>query len=349
MFKPITTAIAGFGMSGEFFMAPFIAANPGFNLTKILERHSERSKQFYPSVKIVKSFNEIINDNEIELVIISTPNSTHFEFGKKALLAGKNVIIEKPFTLTSNEAKELISIAEEKKLILSPFQNRRWDGDYLTVKKIIDSNVLGELVEFRSHFDRFRNYIKPNTWKEESAPGSGLLYDIGPHLIDQALQLFGNPVSLYADLRTTRSDTKIIDNFELVLNYGRLKVILNSGYLYHQSLTRFALFGSEGSYLKNGLDPQEDALKLSGYNPGPDWGKEPESMWGTLSTYNSGENNLQKFETIPGSYQDYFKNIHDSITNQKELIVKPTDALQSTKIIELAQESHNKKCSIKFP
>ena len=334
MTKSINTALAGFGMSGEFFMAPFIAANPGFNLTTILERHSERSKQFYPSVKIVKSFSEILNDSEINLVIIATPNSTHYDFGRQALLAGKNVIIEKPFTLTSNEAQELISIAQEKKLILSPFQNRRWDGDFLTVKKIIDSNVLGELVEFRSHFDRFRNYIKPNSWKEEPDPGSGLLYDIGPHLIDQVLQLFGNPNSVYADLRTTRKDSKIIDNFELILYYDRLKVILNSGYLYHQSLVRFALFGTEGSYIKNGLDPQEDTLKLSGYTPGPNWGKEPKKMWGTLSTYNSGKTNLQKYKTLPGSYQNYFQNIQEAILHQNQLIVTPTQAQQTTKIIE---------------
>ncbi len=348
MFK-IIAALAGFGMSGEFFQAPFINADPGFSLVKVFERRTERSKQLYPSVKVVKSFAEIISDNEIELVIISTPNSTHFEYGKSALLAGKNVIIEKPFTLTSKEAEELIAIAGEKKLILSPFQNRRWDGDYLTVKKIIESNVLGELVEFRSHFDRFRNYIKPNSWKEESTAGSGLLYDIGPHLIDQSLRLFGNPISVYADLRATRRDSKIIDNFELKLNYGKLKVILNSGYLYHQPLVRFALFGTEGSYIKNGLDPQEDTLKLSGYTPGPNWGKEPETMWGTLSSYNSGKNDQKKIETIPGSYQNYFRNIYDAITGKNDLIVKPYDALLSTKVIELSIESNKKKCTINFP
>jgi len=339
----IKTAIVGFGMSGEYFHAPFINADPKFELVKVLERHTERSKRFYPYVNVVKNIEDILNDNEIELVIITTPNSTHYELGKKALMAGKNVIIEKPFTCTSKETEELITIAKKSNLVLSPFQNRRWDGDFLTVKKIVEEKRLGYLVEYRSHFDRFRNFIKPNTWKEEEEFGTGVLYDIGPHLIDQALVLFGLPKTIFADLRTQREGGKIIDNFELILNYGKLKVVLNSGFLYKQSYIRFGLFGTEGSFIKNGLDPQEDTLKLSGYSPGLNWGKENEELWGVLDTNSDGSNFKGKIETQAGCYQDYFENIYDAIINKKELAVKPEDALAYMRIIELAIESNDKK------
>jgi predicted dehydrogenase len=218
MNNQINTALVSFGMSGEYFHAPFLDANPDFNLVKVVERHSERSKQLYPYVEVVKEFENILNDEKIELVVINAPNYLHYEMGKKALSAGKHVIIEKPFTRTVQEAKELIELAAKKNKILSVYQNRRWDGDFLTVKKIIKNKLLGDLVEFRSHFDRYRNFIKPDTWKEEQLPDSGLLYDIGPHLIDQAYCLFGAPFSVFADLRTQREGGKIIDNFEIILS-----------------------------------------------------------------------------------------------------------------------------------
>ncbi len=348
MNKKINTALVGFGMSGEYFHAPFLDANPNFNLKKIIERHSSRSKQLYPYVEVVKNFDKILNDEEIALVIINTPNHLHYQMAKEAMLAGKHVIIEKPFTVTSDEAKELIEIAKGKDKVLTAYQNRRWDGDYLTVQKIIKDKLLGELAEYESHFDRFRNFIKPNTWKEETLPGTGLLYDIGSHLIDQAVCLFGKPDSIFADLRTQRPNGKIIDNFELILDYGKLKVTLKSNFLSKIPLPRFTLHGTEGSFVKYGLDPQEDILKKSGYKHSPDWGKEPKEFWGTIDTNVNGASMNIKIKTIPGSYASFFENIYEAITEGKELIVKPEEALTTIRIIELAMESCNKKCSIKF-
>ncbi len=348
MSKKINTALIGFGMSGEFFHAPFIDAHPDFNLIKVVERHSARSKELYPYVKVVKDYKEVLIDEEIDLVVINTPNYLHYEMAAGALEAGKHVVVEKPFVCTSREAALLIEIAKRKNLVLSVFQNRRWDGDFLTVKKIIENRLLGRLVEFRSHFDRYRNYIKPNSWKEQPHPGSGLLYDIGPHLIDQAVVLFGKPETVYADLRSLREGSKIIDNFEIILSYDKLKVVLNSGFLYKQPLVRFALFGTEGTFIKNGLDPQEDTLKTFGYNNSTGWGTEPEEMWGELNTGVNGLNFKGKIETEAGCYQKYFENIYDAVTGGKELAVKPEEALATTRIIELALESGSKKMAVGY-
>ncbi|HUX93723.1 MAG TPA: Gfo/Idh/MocA family oxidoreductase [Ignavibacteriaceae bacterium] len=348
MNQKINTAIIGFGMSGEYFHAPFIDANPNFNLVKVVERVSEKSKVIYPYVQVVKNYEDVLNDKDIDLVIITTPNSTHYKIGMEALQADKHVIIEKPFTRTSAAAKELIDLAASKNKILSPFQNRRWDGDFLTVKKIISSNLLGELIEYRSHFDRFRNEIKQGTWKEEDLLDSGLLYDLGPHLIDQALVLFGKPLSVYADLRTQRERSKIIDNFELVINYSKLKVILNSGFLYKQPLVRFALFGTEGSYIKDGIDPQEATLKNYKFRNNPDWGIEPECDWGSYNTKINGLDIKGKIETVAGCYQNYFENIYEAIADQKELAVKPEEALLTAQIIELAIESNKRRSVVDF-
>ncbi len=348
MNKKINTALVGFGMSGEYFHAPFLDANPNFNLKKVVERHGERSKQLYPYVQVVKDFSEVLTDKEIDLVIVNTPNHLHYEMAKQALLAGKNVVVEKPFTVKTSEAAKLIKIASEQRKILTVYQNRRWDGDFLTVKKIVAEKLLGELVEFESHFDRFRNFIKPNSWKEETLPGTGLLYDIASHLIDQSVCLFGKPDSLYADLRIQRPEGKIIDNFELILNYGKLKVTLKSNYLSKIPLPRFTLHGTEGSFIKSGLDPQEDTLKLTGYKNSKEWGREPEEFWGTIDTTINGKNIKEKVETIPGSYQSFFENLYEAIADGKELGVKPEEALTTIRIIELAEESNNKKYEVKF-
>ena len=348
MNKKVNTALVGFGMSGEFFHAPFLNANPNFNLTKIVERHSNRSKKLYPQVEVVKDYLEVIHDQEIDLIIINTPNHLHFQMAKEALLHSKHVIVEKPFTVTTDEAKELVKVAKEKNKIVTAFQNRRWDGDFLTVKKIIKDKLLGELAEYESHFDRFRNFIKPNTWKEETLPGTGLLYDIGPHLIDQAVCLFGKPHSVFADLRTQRPNGKIIDNFELILDYGKLKVTLRSNYLSKIPLPRFTLHGTEGSFIKFGLDPQEETLKISGYKNSSDWGKEPEEFWGAIDTTVNGASLNKRIETIPGNYENYFENVYEAIALDKELIVKPEEALTTIQIIELAIKSNDNKCVIKF-
>jgi predicted dehydrogenase len=348
MGKIINTAIIGFGMSGEYFHAAFLDADPNYRLIKVVERHSNRSKHLYPYIEVVRDFSSVLDDDDIDLIIINTPNHLHFEMAKKALMFGKHVVVEKPFTTTSKEAEELINIAAAQGKILTVYQNRRWDGDFLTVKKIIESKILGELVEFESHFDRFRNYIKPNSWKEEILPGAGLLYDIASHLIDQSVCLFGNPTSLYTDLRTQRPSGKIIDAFEVILNYNKLKVTLKSNYLSKIPLPRFTLHGTEGSYIKNGLDPQEETLKKYGYRKSPDWGAEPSEFWGMIDAKLNGLIFYGEIETIAGSYASFYENLYEVLVNGKELAVKPMEALNTIRIIELAMESSRTKSEVKL-
>ncbi len=206
--RPIQTAILSYGMSGEVFHGPLLHANVGFNLAVVVQRSSEKAKQHYPTVKVVKTVAEAIEDPAIELVVINTPNATHFDFTTKALLAGKHVVVEKPFTVTTKEADELIALAKKQGKTLSVFQNRRWDGDFLTVQKVLANKWLGKVVEFEAHYDRFRNYIEANTWKEEAGQGTGILYNLGSHMLDQILVLFGMPKEIDARVGIQRPGGK---------------------------------------------------------------------------------------------------------------------------------------------
>jgi len=344
----INTGIIGYGMSAQVFHAPFIHANPNFKISKIVERHKQKSKEEYPYIDVVSSADDLFQDESIQLVVITTPNESHYSLAKNALSAGKHVIIEKPLTITSKEANDLISIANDNGLILSVYQNRRWDGDFLTVKKILNQGSLGKLVEYESHFDRFRNYFKPDAWREKNVPGSGILYDLGPHLIDHALQLFGNPNEVTADIHIQREGGQTDDHFEVKLHYDQLKVTLKAGMLVREPSPRFLLYGTQGTFIKYGLDPQEADSK-SGMSPlHPNWGVDDQSNWGTLNTNINGLHFRGKIETLRGCYQKFYENIYEVITNKKTLAVKPEEARNVIKIIEFAFQSSREKKTITF-
>lgn len=339
----IVTGIASFGMSGKVFHAPLLTNHEGFHLKTIVERSINQAQQWYPDVQISKSFDDLLHDSEIELVIVNTPDHTHAELAHKALMAGKHVVVEKPFTLHASECEDLLNLAIRKNKILSVFQNRRWDGDFLTVQKIIKNELLGKLVEYEAHFDRFRNYIQPNTWKEDSSTGTGTLYNLGSHLIDQALVLFGMPDSVSADIRTLRPEGKVDDFFEVLLNYPEIRVALKASYLVRELGPRYGLHGTHGSFLKYGIDPQEDALKKGESPLNVDWGNESADMWGTLNADKRGLHYVGKVQTIPGNYMAFYDNIFEAIVNDKELAVKPEEAINVISVIEAALESHKHK------
>lgn len=344
--KKINVGVIGFGMSAQVFHLPFLKADSHFNLVKILERSDNKSSILYPDIETVKDIESILSD-DIDLVVVTTPNLTHYDFCKKALLANKHVVVEKPFTVSSEQAEELINLAKERNLILSVYHNRRFDGDFLTIKNIIENNILGRLVEYESHFDRFRNYTKDN-WRELDQAGSGILYDLGSHLIDQAITLFGLPESVYADIRIQRDKSSTDDNFEIILNYPDLKVSLKAGMLVREPLPRFILNGTNGSFIKYGLDPQEEMLK-NGHKPiGDNWGKDNEANWGTLNTEINNLHFRGKVETVQSSYADYYKNIYQAINVHEELNVKPEQAKNVIRIIETAIKSNNEKRNILF-
>lgn len=265
----IRVGLIGFGAGGQIFHAPVLSAVTGLELATIRAARPEQIyavKEKYPAAAVVATAEEIFNDSTIDLIVITTPNTSHHSLAVQALEAGKHVVVDKPFTIYSKDADELIEIAEKKNLVLSVYHSRRFDSDFFTVKKLIESGMLGELVEIESRYDRFRNYLKTNSWREEEVPGAGILYDLGSHLIDQAQSLFGLPEAITADLRMQRTGGKAVDNFEVIMHYPGLKVTLKAGMLVREPLPRFMLFGIEGTFVKYGLDVQEEALK-AGFTP----------------------------------------------------------------------------------
>lgn len=344
----VNVGLVGFGMSAQVFHAPFLNVNPDFLIRKVVERHDRKSKQKYPYVDVVTDISDLLTDPEIHLVIITTPNTTHLPMARAALEAGKHVVLEKPFAITTKDADQLIQLADKQEKILTVFQNRRWDGDFLTVKKILESRHLGRLVEFESHYDRFRNYQKPNAWKEENLPGSGILYDLGPHLIDQALVLFGLPESVTANIRYQRDGSQTDDQFEIILDYPNLKVTLKAGMLVREPLPRLILQGTDGSYVKYGLDPQEAVLKEGNIPDQPDWGSEPKKLWGRLNTDLNGLHFEGQIETLPGCYQKFYADLYKAITENTEPAISARQARNTIRIIELAFQSDDEQRTVKY-
>lgn len=344
----IITGLASFGMSGKVFHAPLLHHHKNFKLTTIVERSRKEAAAYYTEINSVNSFEEMISNNSIELVIVNTPDHTHYDLALQALKAGKHVIVEKPFTQTIEQGEELINLAKSKNLLLSVFQNRRWDNDFLTVKQVIAQGLLGRLVEFESHFDRYRNYIQPGTWKEDPETGTGTLYNLGSHMIDQALHLFGMPEAVDADIRIVRTGGKVDDSYDIKLFYPAVKVTLKGSYLVRQPGPRYTLHGTLGSFLKYGIDPQEEALKSSKPLSSPDWGKDDEIDWGILNTEINGLHFTGKIETVPGNYLAFYDNISDVLQNSSPLQVKAGEALDVIRLIKACLESSTKKIIVKL-
>jgi predicted dehydrogenase len=336
---PINTALCSFGMSGLVFHSPFLTVNPHFNFCAVLERTKNIAAEKYPNVKTYRTLKDLLTDNLVELIIVNTPNYTHYEFAKKALKAGKHVIVEKPFTINVREAKELIDLAKKENKVLSVYQNRRYDSDYKTIKKVLDEELLGELVEVEMHFDRFREELSPKKHKEIPGPGAGVLYDLGAHLIDQALQLFGTPEKIFADIRIIRPLSKVDDYFELLLYYQKLRVRLKASYVVREALPGYILHGLKGSFIKPKTDVQETMLK-EGVIPGKEnWGTEPETEKGFLHTEINGEVVRKYIPSEQGNYNDYYDGIYEAIRNYKPLPVTPEEGAEVVKIIVAAFES----------
>jgi scyllo-inositol 2-dehydrogenase (NADP+) len=338
--QPIVTAVLSYGMSGEVFHAPLLDVHPGFRMKTILQRYSETAKKYYPTVNLARNLDEILTDPDIELVIVNTINSTHFDFASRALEAGKHVVVEKPFTNTAQEARDLIALARKKNKILSVFQSRRWDGAFMTLQKIIADGLLGKIAEYEAHYDRYRNHVTPNSWKEEPGPGSGILYNLGSHMLDQVMVLFGKPASITAQIGVQRPGGRVDDFYDLRMSYPGLNVIFKSSYLVREPGPLYRVNGVNGSFVKYGIDPQEEALKLHLIPGRPGWGTEPEKFWGKLNTDLNGLHFEGLVETIPGNYSGYYQNIFETIRLGKSLAVKPEDGMRVIEVIEAAMKSN---------
>ncbi|MFY0607225.1 MAG: Gfo/Idh/MocA family oxidoreductase [Cyclobacteriaceae bacterium] len=329
----IKTALLSFGMSGKVFHAPFIDLHPGFELLGSWERSTKNIQKDYPSTKSYISLEAILSDEQVELIIVNTPTYTHFEYAKRALESGKHVVVEKAFTTNTQEALELDALAKSKGLSLSVFQNRRWDSDFLTVKRVMESNQLGAIIEARIAFDRYQPALSPKSHKEEANPGAGVLKDLGPHVIDQALTLFGIPKQVYADIGITREHSVVDDYFDILLKYDKLRVHVHSGYFFAHTLPGFCLFGTKGTFMKSRADVQEDQLK-AGIAP-------IDSLYGIESTSDQGTLTIDhkdgiKVPTEKGNYMHFYNGVHESITNGVTSPVTASDGIQVMRIIDAA-------------
>ena len=342
----IKTGLASYGMSGQLFHATFISTHPHFELTAITERSKNLSAERYPQARIVRSIDELLAIDGVDLVVINTPDATHYEYTSKALEAGKKVLVENPFPKTTARGEALIALAKKQGLMLCVYQNRRWDADFLTVKEIIENNRLGRIVEFESTFSRYRNRIQADSWKERDG---GMVYNLGSHLIDQCIDLFGLPEAVFADIALLRDGGMVDDYFVIHLLRCRkapeVRITLKAGYLMCEPEPRFVLHGTEGSYIKHGVDKQEGLLKNGAIPNTPGWGMETEEEWGLLHTGSF----KGKYPSQRGNYAAFYESVYRHLLHGAPL---PTDAkniLPGITIIEAAIKSSRSREVIQMP
>jgi predicted dehydrogenase len=340
MTEAIGVALIGYGYVGETFHAPLIAATKGLDLRVVSSSKPQKVHTRFPEARVVETPEAAIADRAIRLVVIASPNTSHVPLATAALLAGKDLVVDKPFTITADEAKALEKLARDEKLLLSVFQNRRWDGDFLTLRALIAAGELGEINYFESHFDRFRPQIR-DRWREKPGPGSGLWYDLGPHLIDQALQLFGMPETVEGSILTQRAGGQTDDYAHVVLGYDdaagigsqNLQVVLHGSMLVPGGWPRFLVHGSKASWIKHGLDVQEKQL-ISGMQPGAaGWGVDPSA--GALITPDSE----RKVQNLRGSYELYYAAIRDALVKGGPNPVPAAQAVNVMSVLEAAIRS----------
>ena len=339
----IRTAILSYGLSGKVFHAPFLHLHPGFELAGCWERSKKIFQNDYPGTLSYPSMESLLEDPSVELVVVNTPTYTHYDYAKTCLLAGKHVIVEKCFTTSTAEAEDLKKIAAEKGKKIAVFQNRRWDSDFLTVKKVLESGALGKLKEAEFHFDRFIPTLSPKPHKETPSPGSGILKDLGPHLIDQALFLFGWPEAVFCDLRITRNNSMVDDCLDLMLYYPSFRVRLKSGYFVKQPIPSFVLHGSKGSFLKSRADLQEPSLAAGMKPDDARYGIEMAGEEGLLVTDNNGSTLKELLPTEKGNYMHFFEGVYKAFCLDSEMPVTADDGIKIMKIMDAAYESSKER------
>jgi scyllo-inositol 2-dehydrogenase (NADP+) len=333
----LTVAIVGFGLSGRYLQAPFFLSNPNFRL-KTIVTNNQNPTAIFPTVQKATSLEAVLADKEVDLVSVCSPNNTHFEFTKQCLLAGKHVLVEKPFTATAEQAETLIALAKKQKKHLFVFQNRRFDSDFLTIKHILDNNLLGELISFEAHFNRYKPLLNPKKWKEIADPCNGILYDLGSHISDQVVALFGRPLSIWGETFTQREHSEVDDAFDVRLDYGRLKVTLKSSLLVREDTPRYILQGTKGSFVKYGIDVQEDHLKAGLMPLDVGFGVEPTENQGLINAEINGLGIRGKVETKVGSWHLLFQNIYEVIALGKEPLIKTSEVLEQIRILETVKQ-----------
>lgn len=341
--SPVRVGLIGYGYAGKTFHAPLIQAIPGLTLGAVASSDASKVHRDLPRVDVMAEATQLIASTAIDLVVIATPNATHASLASAALCAGKHVVVDKPFTLGLSEARALIGQAEHAGRLLSVFHNRRWDSDYLAVKQAVEGGIVGTVRHFESHFDRYRPTVRAR-WREQAVPGAGIWHDLGPHLIDQALQLFGLPQRVIATVAIQRSGGEVADWAHVLLDYGWTRVILHASMLVAGASRRFVVHADRGSLLKVGTDRQESQL-LAGITPGaPGWGEDPDG----LIIYEGGKS-MRTIGAPAGDYRSYYTGVRDAIAGRAPNPVSPIQALAVMAVLEAAIISNRDGCAAVLP
>ena len=342
----IDVGLIGFGLAGKCFHAAVIRAVPGLRLAAIVQRSGDEAARMYPEARIMRSVEELLAIETIRLVSIATPNQTHFPFAKQCLEAGRDVVVDKPFTTSVAEAVELFYIAKKKQRLLTVYHNRRFDADFQAVRDLVSAGALGRIVRFESHYDRYRPNSKVGAWREKPGPGSGVLFDLAPHLIDHALTLFGRPESIFADIRIERAGFSTVDAFDVTLRYAdALRAELKATMLCATPRPRMVLLGEKGSYVKREFDPLENSLRNGAVPQSESWVLEKEENWGELTIAEAGTTRTSKVAS-KGDWREFYANVRDALLGKAELLITPQQALDVMVALELAAESNARGCAV---
>jgi scyllo-inositol 2-dehydrogenase (NADP+) len=347
--NPIQVGLVGYGLAGRAFHAPVISRVPGLQLTAIVQRSGGEAAQAYPAARIVRSFDELLAIPEICLVVIASPNHTHCDFAKRALQSGRDVLVDKPFATSIAEAVELVKLARSLGRIITVYQNRRYDGDFAAIRGVLASGVLGKIANFETHYDRFRPNLKVGVWREQVGPGNGIWFDIGPHLVDHAMTLFGEPEAITAEIRVVRDNAVADDFFDISLHYpGGLRALLSSSILAAATRPRFVLQGTQGSFVKHSYDPTELRLRAGTIPEHGPWGAEPEQDWGVLTLPDGDGFKQLRVPGAPVDYRNFYANLRDALHGRAELAVPPQWALNVMQVLTLARESNSRHCTVPY-
>jgi predicted dehydrogenase len=347
----INVGLIGFGLAGRAFHAPVIHAVPGMRLAAIVQRSGNEASELYPDARIVRSVEALLAISDTRLIVIATPNDTHYLLARQCLASGRDVVVDKPLTPTLDEARELVRFAQERGRLLTVYQNRRYDGDFQALRQIVTSGQFGRIVRFESNYDRFRPQLKANAWRERSGPGTGVLFDLAPHLIDHALVLFGLPDAVTADIRSERQHAVTDDSFDLTLHYpGGLRAVLRATMLAAVTRPRFVLHGTSGAYVKQAFDVQEPKLRAGRipWNETPTEAEQEENSGILTLVDENGKTTERRVPPAPSDYRAYYSNIRDTLLGTAAPAVTPQHALDVMQILELARQSSARRCTVSW-
>lgn len=346
----IDVGLVGFGLAGRAFHAPVIRAVPGLRLAAMVQRNGNEAATRYPDVRVVRTLVELLNIREIRLVVIATPNDSHYQLAHRCLAAGRDVLVDKPFTTTLEKAKALVEFAKKQGRLITVYQNRRYDGDFQALLQIVKSGVLGKIASFEANYDRFRPQLKPGAWRERSGLGNGIFFDLGPHLLDYALTLFGMPEAVTADVRIERDGAVVDDTFDVALQYrSGLRADLRSSILALVPRPRFVVHGTNGAFFKQTVDPQELNLRYGKIPAEGPWGAEAEENWGVLTIPENGGLRQRRVPSVNCDFRDFYANLRDAMLGKAELAVSPELAIDVMRLLQLARQSSNERRTVSLP